>query len=73
MMTRRATHPLSARLSWEEVHRLEVLMRTRASAMSSRPATEGTCASCGGPLGDDGVRVAGVRMHPSCLPGSSTD
>jgi hypothetical protein len=50
-----------------------VLMRTRASAMSSRPATEGTCASCGGPLGDDGVRVAGVRMHPSCLPGSSTD
>jgi hypothetical protein len=69
-MTRSGTPPLSARLSWEEVHRLEVLMRTRAVAMS-RSGSETTCAACGGPLGPDGMRVAGVRMHPGCLPGNS--
>ncbi len=69
-MTQRGTHSLSARLSWDEVHRLEVLMRTRAVAMSSRSVQEGACAACGGPLDDGGVRVAGVRMHPSCLPGA---
>ena len=65
--------PLSARLSWEEVHRLEVLMRSRSFAMSSRSGGETTCAVCGGPLGTDGMRVAGVRMHPGCLPGSPKD
>jgi hypothetical protein len=69
-MTQKAPRPLSARLSWEEVHRLEVLMRTRAEAMSSRDAPDNSCAACGAPLGDDGMRVAGVRMHPGCLPGS---
>jgi hypothetical protein len=64
------TPPLSARLSWEEVHRLEVLMRTRAVAISSRTGGEHACAACGGPLGSDGMRVAGVWMHPGCLPGS---
>jgi hypothetical protein len=72
-MTPPGTQPLSARLSWEEVHRLEVLMRTRSVAMSSRITQESTCAACGGPLGDDGMRVAGVRMHPTCLPGTPTD
>jgi hypothetical protein len=66
-MTPQTTRPLSARLSWEEVHRLEVLMRTRAVALS-RPASDTTCAACGAPLGDGGMRVAGVRMHPGCLP-----
>jgi hypothetical protein len=69
-MPKPATRPLSARLSWEEVHRLEVLMRTRAVAMSSRSAPDTTCAACGAPLGDEGMRVAGVRMHPGCLPGA---
>ena len=72
-MSRSGTRPLSARLSWEEVHRLEVLMRTRAVAISSRTSHETTCAACGGPLGDEGMRVAGVRMHPSCLPGHTGD
>jgi hypothetical protein len=44
-------------------------MRTRAVAMS-RSTQANTCAACGGPLGDDGMRVAGVRMHPGCLPGA---
>jgi hypothetical protein len=68
-MTRSATRPLSARLSWDEVHRLEVLMRTRSVAMSSRSVTDAVCAACGGPVEDDGMRMAGVRMHPGCLPG----
>jgi hypothetical protein len=71
-MTPRATQPLSARLSWDEVHRLEVLMRTRASAISSRPGRDGVCRECGAPLGEEGMRVAGVRVHPSCLPGAPT-
>jgi hypothetical protein len=48
-------------------------MRSRAFAMSSRTGSETTCAACGGPLGADGMRVAGVRMHPGCLPGSAKD
>jgi hypothetical protein len=72
-MAQPGTPPLSARLSWEEVHRLEVLMRTRSFAMSSRTAQESACAACGGPLGDEGMRVAGVRMHPGCLPGEPND
>jgi hypothetical protein len=73
MMSQRGTPPLSARLSWEEVHRLEVLMRSRASAITSRAAPESSCAACGGPLGDGGMRVAGVWMHPGCLPGEPDD
>jgi hypothetical protein len=68
-MARSTSRPLSTRLSWEEVHRLEVLMRTRAVAMSNRSGHEATCAVCGAQLGGDGMRVAGVQMHPGCLPG----
>jgi hypothetical protein len=68
-MTQQQSRPLSARLSWDEVHRLEVLMRTRANAISSRSG-ESICPTCGGELGDDCVRVAGVRLHPCCLPGA---
>jgi hypothetical protein len=66
----RRTQPLSARLSWDEVHRLEVLMRTRAFGLAQRSAHPASCAACGRPLGDEGIRLAGVRMHPGCLPGS---
>jgi hypothetical protein len=68
-MAKSTTRPLSARLSWDEVHRLEVLMRTRAVAMSNRAGSDHTCAACGGPLGPEGMRVAGMGMHPGCLPG----
>jgi hypothetical protein len=70
-MPERGTQPAGARLSWDGVHRLEVLLRTRSLAMTPRPAHETTCAACGGPLGDGGMRVAGVRVHPGCLPGAS--
>jgi hypothetical protein len=60
------TQPLSTRLSWDEAHRLEVLMRRRAHGISR---TKGdACAACGAPLAGDGVRVAGVLLHPACLP-----
>jgi hypothetical protein len=49
-------------------------MRTRAVAMSpTQSGSEPTCAACGAPLGSDGMRVAGVRMHPGCLPGAPSD
>lgn len=62
-----AVKPFSARLSWEEVHRLEVLMRARASSLSRRSGLGVTCPACGGPLGDETMRLAGVRVHPGCL------
>jgi hypothetical protein len=66
-MRERTREPLSTRLSWEEVHRLEVLVRTRASSLARRGPSS-TCPACGGPLGDEAMRLAGVRVHPSCLP-----
>ncbi len=73
-MTQGGSQPLSARLSWDEVHRLELRMRTRAFAMSPRGAGKGaTCPACGAPLGENGMRVAGIRVHPCCLPGAPTD
>ena len=66
------TQTPGARLSWEGVHHLELLLRTRALAMTPRPAHDQRCAACGGPLGDDGMRVAGMLVHPSCLPGASS-
>jgi hypothetical protein len=58
---------LTSRLSWDEVHRLEVLMRMRSSAMGRRGGSSSTCPECGAPLAGDAVRIAGVRVHPGCL------
>lgn len=69
-MSQRATQPLSARLSWDEVHRLEVKIRTRAIAMSPRPGSSSNCPACGGPLGTGAMRVAGIDVHPGCLRGA---
>jgi hypothetical protein len=63
----------AARLSWEGVHRLELLLRTRALAMTPRVAHDERCAACGGPMRDGGMQVAGMRVHPSCLPGASSN
>jgi len=63
----RAQEPLSARLSWQEVHRLEVMVRMRASSLSKRQGSD-ACTACGEPLGDDRMRLAGVLVHPGCLP-----
>jgi hypothetical protein len=62
--------PLSARLSWEEIHRLEVGMRMRASSLAKRTDPGSRCPACGAPLGDERVRLAGVLVHPGCLPSS---
>ncbi len=62
-----ARAPLSARLSAEEVHRLEVLVRTRAWSLARRPSGA-TCPACGGPLGEETLRLAGVLVHSGCLP-----
>lgn len=67
-MREHAVEPLSARLSWEEVHQLELVMRTRASSLARRGGSSSTCPVCGGPLGDESMRLAGVRVHPGCLP-----
>jgi len=67
-MPEHAVEPFTARLSWEEVHTLEVLMRARASSLSRRAGPGVNCAACGGPLGDESIRLAGVRVHPGCLP-----
>jgi hypothetical protein len=67
-MREHAVKPLSARLSWEEVHQLELVMRTRASSLARRGGSSSTCPVCGSPLGDDSMRLAGVRVHPGCLP-----
>jgi hypothetical protein len=59
--------PRSTRLSWEEAHRLEVMVRARASSLGRGGRSGGGCALCGRPLHDDGVRVGGVVVHSACL------
>jgi hypothetical protein len=67
----RGTQAAGARLSWEGVHRLELMLRTRALAMTPHLAHDQKCAACGGPLSDEAMKVAGMRVHPACLPGAS--
>jgi hypothetical protein len=68
-MRQQLREPLSVRLPWDEVHRLEVLMRTRSNSLARRSGSRHTCAACGAPVADDGMRLAGVLVHPGCLPG----
>ena len=69
-MPYRSGEPLSARLSSEEVQRLEVGMRMRASSLAKRTDPASRCPACGAPLGDERMRLAGVLVHPGCLPSS---
>jgi hypothetical protein len=66
----RGAKPLSVRLPWEEVHRLEVLLRTRSHSLTQRHGSRATCAACGKPLAGHGMRLAGMNLHPECLPGA---
>jgi hypothetical protein len=70
-MRQHMRRPLSARLSWEEVHRLEVAMRERSSSLAKRTGSGTVCPACGGPLGSEAVRIAGVLVHPGCLPSTA--
>jgi hypothetical protein len=63
--------PLSARLSWDEVHRLEVAVRARSSSLTRRTRSAAACPACGAPLGEDAMRIAGVLVHPGCLPSAA--
>ena len=60
---------MSVRLPWEEVHRLEVLLRSRSHSLTQRAGSQSACAACGKPLAGHGMRLAGVLLHPECLPG----
>jgi hypothetical protein len=62
-----AVEPLSARLSWEEVHRLELLMRLRASSLTQSVGSRHMCPFCDNPLGAAPMRLGGILVHPGCL------
>jgi hypothetical protein len=69
-MHEQVREPLSVRLPWDEVHRLEVLMRSRSNSLTRRGGSGAACATCGKPLGNEGMRLAGLLVHPACLPGT---
>jgi hypothetical protein len=66
-MNNGSNEPFSTRLTWDEVHRLEVLMRTRARSLAQPGGGAGRCPGCGQPAGEDGIRLAGVAVHPECV------
>jgi hypothetical protein len=68
-----AVEPLSARLSWEEVHRLELLMRLRASSLTQSVGSRHMCPLCASPLGAAPMRLGGILVHPGCLSESVHD
>jgi hypothetical protein len=53
-------------MSWEQAHRLELTLRTRAARFGGRA---GRCPGCGKPVADgaDQLRLAGTVVHPGCL------
>ena len=66
-MSKPAVEPLSARLSWEDVHRLELLMRLRASSLTQPVDSRHRCPFCDNPLGPAPMRLGGILVHPGCL------
>jgi hypothetical protein len=65
-MDRSLDEPFSARLTWEEAHRLELLMRARARSLRSGGSAD-RCPGCGRPVGESEMRVAGFLVHPECV------
>jgi hypothetical protein len=55
-----------SRLSWEQVHRLELTLRARAARFGGQT---GRCPGCGRPVspGADQLRLAGTVVHAACL------
>jgi hypothetical protein len=66
-MHRDSDEPLSTRLTWTEVHRLELLMRVRARSLAQRGGAADRCPGCGRPAGENGIRLAGTVVHPECV------
>ena len=66
-MPNAAGGPRTARLSWDQVHQLELVLRARATSIAA-PSGGGTrCPICTEPLGTEHVRLAGALVHPDCL------
>ena len=72
-MPKRVVEPLSSRLSWEEVHRLELLIRGRSSSLTKSAGSRHICPICAGPLGPAPapMRLGGRLVHPDCLSDSA--
>ena len=70
-MSKPAVQPLSSRLSWEEVHRLELVIRLRASSLSKSARSRHICPICADPLGPAPMRLGGRLVHPGCLSASA--
>jgi hypothetical protein len=66
-MHRRPDEPFSARLTWEEVHRLELLMRARARSLGQTVGSADRCPACGRPVGESEMRIGGYAVHPECV------
>ena len=70
-MSKPAVEPLSTRLSWEEVHRLELLIRLRAESLTKPAGQRHICPLCARPLGPAPMRLGGRLVHPRCLSNSA--
>jgi hypothetical protein len=58
------------RMSWDDVHRLELQLRARSAAIGRRGRNPSCCPGCGREIseGDGGMQLGGVNVHVSCLP-----
>lgn len=66
-MHRSSDEPYSTRLTWDEAHRLELLMRARARSLTQRVGVADRCPGCGRPVGENGIRLAGFAVHSECI------
>jgi hypothetical protein len=66
-MDRSSDEPFSTRLTWDEVHRLELLVRARARSLTQSDGLAGRCPGCGRPVDDGEMRLAGFVVHPGCV------
>ena len=66
-MPKPAVKPLSTRMSWEEAHRLELLIHLRASSLAQSPGSRNVCPLCARQLGATAMRLGGRLVHPDCL------
>lgn len=57
----------TARLSWDEVHHLELVLRARAASIAAPSGGGARCSICARPLGTERLRLAGALVHPDCL------
>ena len=67
-MPNAAGGPRTARLSWDEVHHLELVLRARAASIATPSGGDTCCPICANPLGTEHLRLAGALVHPDCLP-----